>query len=522
MKSWMKTLISSTILSMGMLLTSAVAQDNIVRDYGDDDQQNDRSNEQYDNNNQPLVDRYLDVQVWTNHRDGEFYEGDNITISFMANRDAFVVIYSIDTRGRVEILYPADPGDDNFVTGGVTYRLPSVNSNYDLKVTGPSGTENIQVIASRERIPIPDWYPNSGITTDEEDRSDFMEYINARYFVRYDGQRFAYDRASLYVNEWEPVYYQPVYYPDYPSWSVCGNVYIDYPYGSTVYINGIYWGCAPLYVPRILCGWQTVTIYDPWGHCWEDDIHVSRYRTVVLNKTIVHTSAQNVSKYKEVRFSGYKDPVKNGYPKFAEKQKIAMGSSDVSKTGVGKNRILPSKNDVNNGSDNVVLPKKYLYGDGSVTKTDRGYETKGGSAAGSGYEKKRADGNNGSTSTYRKDKAGSNNGPSSYRKDNTGNSGSTYTPSQRKTQSGNSGSGQPTYRKGSGSSSAPTKKGPAVAPSKPKSSDNDGKVEAKPGAVQKEVPQGKSEGKVSQPAPKSGGDSGPKKGHVSSGRKKGN
>ncbi len=508
MKSWMKTLISSTILSMGMLLTSAVAQDNIVRDYGDDEPV-DRSDNRYDN--QPLIDRYLDVQVWTNHRDGEYYEGDNITISFMANRDAFVVIYSIDTRGRVELLYPADPGDDNFVSGGVTYRLPSVNSNYDLKVTGPSGTENIQIIASRERIPIPDWYPNSGITTDEEDRSDFMEYINARYFVRYDGQRFAYDRAALYVNEWEPVYYQPVYYPDYPSWSVCGNVYIDYPYGATVYINGIYWGCAPLYIPRILCGWQTVTIYDPWGYCWEDDIHISRYRTVVLNKTIVHTSVNNVSKYKEVRTSGYRDPVKNGYPKFAEKQKIAMGSSNLSKTGIDKKQIVPSQKGKSNNfdGDNMVLPKKYLYGDGSVTKTDRGYETKGGSAAGSGYERKQRSGVNsksdGSTSSYRREKSDNN--------------GSGYSPAPRKTQNGNSSvNNGTTSGKESGATKSPSKKGSAVKKAQPKvSDDSDKPAQAKPTAPQK-----KAEGKVSQPAPKSNDGGGASKRNPGSyGKKKG-
>ena len=49
-------------------------------------------------------DRYLDVEVWTN--DNEYYEGDDITISFRANRDCFVAIYNIDTRGTVNLLYP--------------------------------------------------------------------------------------------------------------------------------------------------------------------------------------------------------------------------------------------------------------------------------------------------------------------------------------------------------------------------------------------------------------------------------
>jgi hypothetical protein len=237
----------------------------------------------------------------------------------------------------------------------------------------------------------------------------------------------------------------------------------------------------------------------------------------VLNKTIVRTAPNNVSKYKEVRYSGYKDPVKNGYPKFAEKQKIAMGSTGSSKTGLGKEFIDKSKQ--NAANDNVVLPKKYLYGDGSVTKTDRGYETKGGSV--SGYEKKRDAGYTGGTNTYGKEKSNNDGGYSAYRKNKPGTSGSTYSPAP-KSQSGNNST--PSYRKqGSGSTSGPKKKGSSVTPpSKPKSSDDGDKpAQAKPGAVQKEAPKVKSDGKVSQPPQKSGGDSGPKKGPGHSGKKKG-
>jgi len=223
------------------------------------------------------IDRYLDAEVWSNHSDGEYYEGDNIVIKFRTNRDAFVAIYSIDTRGRVKLLFPADPGQDNFIYGGVTYSLPGDDDDYDLIVTGPEGLEHIQMIASPERFPIPNWYHNSGLLFDGDDYYDYMDYLNNRHFIRYSGQRFAYDRAVIFVDEWEEYYYRPVYYPSYPSWSVYGNMYVDYPWGGSVYINGYYWGCAPLYIPRLLVGWHTITIYDHYGYCWESDFHCSRY-----------------------------------------------------------------------------------------------------------------------------------------------------------------------------------------------------------------------------------------------------
>ena len=331
----------------------------------------------------PAIDRYLSAEVWTDHSDAEYYSGDNVTIYFRANRDAFIAIYSIDSRGMVNLLFPAREGDDNFVRGGVTYSLPGPDDDYDLVLSGPQGDENIQIVASREQFPIPNWYHNSGLTCDWDSRNDYMDYLNGRYFVRYDGQRFAYDRAVIFVNEWEPDYFRPIYYPAYPSWSVCGNAYIDYPWGSSIYINGIYWGCAPMYVPRLLVGWHTITVYDRWGYCWESDFHVSRYHTVVFDKTIIHTSPTVASKYKEVRTVGYRDPVKAGYTKFYDevntwKSERSTGKV-VANTQSGGTVSKQVHNEITKADyESFTAPKKrYVEGDGKLVKGDRGYETSG-------------------------------------------------------------------------------------------------------------------------------------------------
>lgn len=308
------------------------------------------------------IDRYLDVEVWTNHSDNEFYEGDHIVVNFRANRDAFVAIYTIDTRGHVSLLFPNSMEQDNYVQGGVTYSIPDGADDFDLVVTGPEGVENIQAVASRERFPVPDWFPASGLVCDWDDRFEYMDYVNGEYFVRYNGQRFAFDRTAIYVNEWERYYYRPIYYPYYPSWTVCGNVYIDYPWGATVYINGVYWGVTPLYIPRIYVGWHTFTIYDYYGYCWEYPVHVTRYNTVILDRTIVVPTATVVSKYKEVREIGYRNPVQHGYPDFKTKELIT-----TAKTGNGV--VVKGK------AADMTLTKKYAKGSAKVIKSERGYET---------------------------------------------------------------------------------------------------------------------------------------------------
>jgi hypothetical protein len=319
----------------------------------------------------PGIDRYMDVEVWTNHADGEYYVGDDISVYFRASRDAFVSIYSVDSRGRVNLLFPSTAGEDNFVLGGETYRIPGDNWEYDLEVSGPAGIENIQIIASRERFPIPNWYRNSGLVCDWDDRNEFMDFLNGKHFVRYDGQRFAFDRAVIFVNEWEPDYYRPIYQPYYPSWSVVGNAYIDYGWGYSVYVNGIYWGCTPLYLPRIAVGWHTVTIYDPHGYCWESDIHFSRYNTVILNRTVVNPSASVKSKYKEVRTAGYRDPVSAGYSNFKTKSTSgAIVGSNGSYTN-SKSTVISK----NGSGDKSAGNYKYSRGSSTLVKTTRGFET---------------------------------------------------------------------------------------------------------------------------------------------------
>lgn len=368
-----KTLMLIMALAMMLVLTPATRADD-GQPYGDDD---------YAWYDRVKVDRYLDVEVWTNHSDGEYYIGDKISIYFRVNSDAFVAIYAIDTEGRVSLLYPSRPGQENFVYGGVTNRLPLEGADYDLVVTGPEGVENIQVIASRERFPIPDWYGVSGLVCDWEDRFDFMDHINRKYFVAYDGQRFAWDRTAAYVNQWEEVYFRPVYYPSYPSWVACGNVYIDYPIGGSVYINGIYWGCAPLYIPRVYVGWHTVTVYDRWGYCWESDVHITRYNTLVLDHYVVRTNPANTSKYKEVRSVGYRDPVTNGYPDYQAKyQKVVKQTTTVTKKDsrtivAGRDAKSYTAEPGENSYKILNTSKQHARGNTEVVKSGRGYQSAG-------------------------------------------------------------------------------------------------------------------------------------------------
>lgn len=289
-------------------------------------------------------DRYLDVEIWTD--DDEYYDGDNINIKFRANKDCYVVVYNIDTRGNVNLLYPSDQYDDTKIERERTYRIPDSYDEYDLTVRGPEGIEYIQIVASRAPIPIPDWDNGFNMVV-TGDPLDFLDYINAVYFDCDNGCSLAFDMTLFTVNEWEENYYRPTYnydYYDYYGWNTYGTVYIDYPWGGTVYIDGIYWGIAPLFIPRIYYGWHYFTIYDSYGYAWEDRINVYRRKSVVLDNTIIKTRAGVKSKYRDVRRKAYLDPAKNGYPDYAEKKRARKDAWETRRTGksgssVYKNRV---------------------------------------------------------------------------------------------------------------------------------------------------------------------------------------
>jgi len=500
----MNTKISTTLTAaLVLLLTLGLSPHIRALQVDDDDPVGYDENYRYD--------RFLNVEVWTNHSDGDYYIGDNVLINFRVNRDAFVAIYSIDSRGRVNMLFPYDPGMDNFVNGGVTYTIPGPDDGFDLVISGPEGVENIQAIASREPIALPDWFPESGLYCDWDDRHDYMDYLNSKYFVRYGGQRLSFDRSAIYVNEWERHYFRPIYRPVYPSWTLYGNVYIDYPFGRTVYIDGVYWGVTPLYIPRMYVGWHTITVYDHWGYCWEHDFHSTRYHTVVLDHRIIRPRPNVRSKYKDIHVVGYRDPVKHGYPKYHDRKTKILSSPKVTRGSVsGKVTVTKST------QTTFTAEKKYVRGTPKLVETKRGYES-------AGIGNKKSDTRIGTqkrvtssskartTKSASYDKAKSRSGKRSVTSGKSYyDSKSTTGSSSKKSYQGSSGSSgssgkSGSYRKKSGSSYEPKGKSSKVGSSK-KGSSKSGNKKA---TVKKSPPPkksgsaGKSQPKIKKSTPKS-------------------
>jgi len=62
------------------------------------------------------------VKVWLNH-DNYFERGDKARVNVKLADDGYVLVLRADAEGRVRVLFPLDPSDDNFVRGHETIEV---------------------------------------------------------------------------------------------------------------------------------------------------------------------------------------------------------------------------------------------------------------------------------------------------------------------------------------------------------------------------------------------------------------
>ena len=69
------------------------------------------------------------IEVWSNHNDGIYSRGQGVRVYLRTDQDAFVTLFRVDTDGRVRVLFPHDPWEDNFVRGGRDFEIMGADNN---------------------------------------------------------------------------------------------------------------------------------------------------------------------------------------------------------------------------------------------------------------------------------------------------------------------------------------------------------------------------------------------------------
>ena len=85
-----------------------------------------------------------------NVSDDIYHQGDGVHVSFRSDRDAYVTIFRVDTDGRVRLLFPQDPWEDNFARGDRRYDVDSRRSGRAFVVDDYPGEGYVFAVASAD------------------------------------------------------------------------------------------------------------------------------------------------------------------------------------------------------------------------------------------------------------------------------------------------------------------------------------------------------------------------------------
>ena len=94
----------------------------------------------------------LVVKTAVDRPDGRYRHGDTLTLTVDVTEDAYVWVFDTGTSGKVHQIFPNQYESDNFVRAGNAVAIPSGDSDYQLQVSHPKGTELLTVIASKDKI----------------------------------------------------------------------------------------------------------------------------------------------------------------------------------------------------------------------------------------------------------------------------------------------------------------------------------------------------------------------------------
>jgi len=91
------------------------------------------------------------IELWTNRGDAAVYtRGERVRVFFKLDRDAFVTIFRVDTDGRVRVLFPREPWEDNVARGGREFAVEGRSSDDAFSIDDYPGVGYLFAVASAD------------------------------------------------------------------------------------------------------------------------------------------------------------------------------------------------------------------------------------------------------------------------------------------------------------------------------------------------------------------------------------
>jgi hypothetical protein len=198
------------------------------------------------------------IRVWLD--EDTYARGETAQVKVKAAHDGYLMVIRATTEGRVRVLFPLDPSDDNFIRGGRTIELHGRGDREAFAVDDPGGTGTVYAALSPDPFNYTEFVRGDHwdyqalssyrVTDDaEEQLTNLADRMAAGAHFSYD--LVHYDVPSATAHDYRPYdsyvrYYEPSYSPWYDCWSC-------YSYGPGISV-GISFG-FPWYYPAYYPYW---------------------------------------------------------------------------------------------------------------------------------------------------------------------------------------------------------------------------------------------------------------------------
>ena len=91
------------------------------------------------------------VRLWISN-DGRFLRGDQAKVRVRTKDDGYLLVLQVDPDGQLRVLFPQDPGDDNFVRGGERYEVKGRGGREAFDIDGTWGRGMVYAAVSRDQF----------------------------------------------------------------------------------------------------------------------------------------------------------------------------------------------------------------------------------------------------------------------------------------------------------------------------------------------------------------------------------
>jgi hypothetical protein len=110
--------------------------------------------------------------------------GEALKINFSVTEPMYVRIVVINSKGKIDTLFPNVYQTDNYCLPGKNYSIPFPGADFALNIGGPAGVDKLRAVASSKPIPADSLYFNPDGQFDESRMTGYMTRAASEYVIR--------------------------------------------------------------------------------------------------------------------------------------------------------------------------------------------------------------------------------------------------------------------------------------------------------------------------------------------------